>query len=152
MPPLFVVSEVGPLEPNLYRAIEHESPKVSVRDLPEEITAFIETIWRIYGARPIDSLNRLVMQDRAYKEAKMTGGIRAIIGLDAMCRHYTASRKSEPLAKLPEKLPDEIPNIIAEIISAARDEAREVGAIGSDTVDGGDKSAAAWIPGLVAEN
>ena len=40
MPSLFVVSEVGPLEPSLYRTIEHESPKVAVRDLPEEITAF----------------------------------------------------------------------------------------------------------------
>ncbi|HJN61437.1 MAG TPA: hypothetical protein QF630_10380 [Alphaproteobacteria bacterium] len=34
MPSIFVVSEVGPLEPNIYRAIEHEPPKVSVHDLP----------------------------------------------------------------------------------------------------------------------
>ena len=150
MPSLFVVSEVGPLEPNLYRAIEHEPPKVSVRDLPEEITSFVESIWRQYGARPIDALNRLVLQDPAYKEAEMTTGVQAIIGLDAMRRHYAASRKSEPLAKIPEKLPDEIPDFIADIISAARDEARLTETAGNGSADGGDKPATAWIPGLAA--
>ena len=150
--PAEVVSEVGPLEPNLYRAIEHEPPKVSVRDLPEEITAFVESIWRSYGVRPIDALNRLVMQDPAFKEAEITGGIQSIIGLDAMLRHYTASHMSEPLAKISEKLPDEIPDFIADIISAARDEARQAETAEHGTTDGGDKPATAWIPGLAAGN
>ena len=152
MPSLFVVSKVGPLEPNLYRAIEHEPPKVSVRDLPEEITAFVESIWRNYGVCPIGALNRLVMQDPAFKEAEITGGIQAIIGLDAMHRHYAASRKSEPLAKISEKLPDEIPDFIADIISAARDEARQAETAGLGTADGGDKPATARIPGLATGN
>lgn len=93
MPSVFVVSEVGPLEPNLYRAIEHEPPKVSVHDLPEKIMAFVESIWRTYGSREIEALNREAMRDTAFKEAERVSGLAAIIDLDAMCRHYTPSKK-----------------------------------------------------------
>ncbi len=69
-----------------------------------------------------------------------------------MHRHYAASRKSEPLAKISEKLPDEIPDFIADIISAARDEARQAETAGLGTADGGDKPAMDWIPGLATSN
>ena len=154
MPSVFVVSEVGPLEPNLYRAIEHEPPKVSVHDLPEKIMAFVESIWRTYGSREIEALNREAMRDTAFKEAERVSGLAAIIDLDAMCRHYTPSKKTIPLDKISDKLPDDIPDFIADIIFAARDEARHIGANGDaneDTAaDGGEKPTAAWIPGLAA--
>ena len=102
MPSVFVVSEVGPLESNIYRAIEHQPPKVSVRDLPEEIMEFVGSILQKYGARQIDALNRLMMQDPAFMEAETTSGLQAIIGLDAMRRHYAPSNKSTPFDKIPE--------------------------------------------------
>ena len=92
------------------------------------------------------------MQDPAFKEAEITGGIQAIIGSGAMHRHYAASRKSEPLAKISKKLPEEIPDFVADIISAARDEARQAETAGLGTADGGDKPAPAWIPGLATGN
>ncbi len=150
MPSIFVVSEVGSLEPNIYRAIEHEPPKVSVHDLPEQIMDFVESIWQKYGAQQIDDLNRHIMRDRAFKEAEITHGLQAIIGLDAMHRHHKPSPKPVALEKIPEKLPDEIPDFIADIITAARDEARHAKDAEHATADGGDKPAAAWIPGLAS--
>ena len=152
MPSLFVVSEVGPLEPNIHRAIEHEPPKISVRELPEEIMDFVEMIWEKYGMRPIDALNRLIMQDPAFKEIEARDGLQAIIDLEAMRRHYAPKKTAMALHKIPEKLPDEIPDFIADIISAARDEARTAEADENSTPDGGGKRVAAWIPGLAADN
>jgi len=49
MPAVFVVSEVGPIEPNLFRVFEHEQPTVSVRELEPEIDQFLHSIWKKYG-------------------------------------------------------------------------------------------------------
>jgi uncharacterized phage-associated protein len=152
MPSFFVVSEVGPLEPNIHRAIEHEPPKVSVRDIPEEIMEFVEMIWRKYGARQIDALNRLVMQDPAFKGAETLEGLQAVIGLDAMQRHYAPPDTAKALQNIPDKLPDEIPDFIADIISAARDEARDSESAVSSPADSGLKDFTPWIPGVAAEN
>ena len=86
------------------------------------------------------------MQDPAFKEAEIAGGIQAVIGFDAMPRHYAASRKSEPPAKISEKPPDKILDFITDFMSAARDEARQAETAGLGTADGGDKPATAWIP------
>jgi uncharacterized phage-associated protein len=112
MPSVFVVSEVGPLEPNIHRAIENEPPKVSVRDIPEEVIDFVEMIWGKYGSTKIDALNRLVMQDPAFKEAEMEEGMQAIISLDAMQRYYAPQKPVAKAKDIPDKLPDEIPILL----------------------------------------
>ena len=147
MPSILVVSEVGPLEPNIHRAIEHEPPKVSVRDIPEETMDFVEMIWSKYGERKIDALNRLVLQDPAFRETEARDGLQAIIGLDVMQRHYTPKKAAKPAQRIPERLPDEIPDFLADIIAAAREEAREEEARSKATPDGGSKDLATWIPG-----
>lgn len=96
MPAMFVVSEVGPLEPNLHRILEHGQPTVSVHAIPEHVDEFLSGIWRSYGPRPIDALNRLVMQDPALKEAE-TGGVMSEISLTVMQRHYGAAEATETL-------------------------------------------------------
>jgi hypothetical protein len=45
MPSVFVVSEVGSVGPNIHCAIEHELPKVLVRDIPQETLDFVEMVW-----------------------------------------------------------------------------------------------------------
>lgn len=87
MPSVFVVSEVGPIEPNLFRVFEHEPPTVSVRDLEPEIEQFLDSIWEKYGGRPVDALSRLVTLDPAYQEAE-AGGIGSVIELEMMERHF----------------------------------------------------------------
>jgi len=87
MPAVFVVSEVGPIEPNLFRVFEHEPPTVSVRELEPEIDQFLHSIWKKYGGRPVDALSRLVTLDPAYQEAD-SGGLGNVVELDMMKRHF----------------------------------------------------------------
>ena len=148
MPSVFMVSEVGPLEPNIHRAIEHEAPKVSVSDIPEEIMDFVEMIWSKYGARKVDALNRLVLQDPAFKEAEAQSGLQAIIGLDVMQKHYAPRKAAAAPRKIPERLPAEIPDFLADIIAAARDEARAVEAGETETPENNRKGVTEWIPGV----
>jgi uncharacterized phage-associated protein len=87
MPSMFVVSDLGPLEPNLYRAFEHGTPKVSVRDPAERVRTFLQLIWSEYGGEPIETLNRVVAADPAFSEAEARGtGVE--ISLDAMRLHH----------------------------------------------------------------
>jgi uncharacterized phage-associated protein len=73
MPSMFVATELGPLEPNLYRAFEHGTPKVAVRDPTEQVRNFLQLVWHKYGEEPIDALNRLMATDAAFKQAEAAG-------------------------------------------------------------------------------
>lgn len=87
MPSMFVVTELGPLEPNLYRAFEHGTPKVSVRDPTERVRTFLQQIWDEYGRETIEALNRLVSADPAFIEAEARG-TGSEISLVAMHTHH----------------------------------------------------------------
>ncbi len=73
LPSMFVASELGPIEPNLYRAFEHGTPKVAVRDPSEQVRNFLLLIWHKYGDKPVDALNRLMSADPAFKKAEAEG-------------------------------------------------------------------------------
>lgn len=83
MPSMFVASELGPIEPNLYRAFEHGTPKVAVRDPSEQVRSFLLLVWHKYGGEPVDALNRLMSADTAYQQASV-GGIGSEITLAMM--------------------------------------------------------------------
>ena len=121
MPSVFVVSEVEPLESNIYRAIKHEPPKVSVHGLPERFMTSVEFVWRTYGGREVEVLIRMATQGPAFKETTSVSGLAEITDLDAMPRHHTLSKKPTLLEKISGKSLDDVPDIIADIISAARD-------------------------------
>ena len=87
MPSRFVVSEVGPIEPNLVRVFEHGAPTVTIKELPKSVCAFLDTIWDKYGTRPVDALSRLTSLDPAYHEAQESGPLTEITR-DMMERHY----------------------------------------------------------------
>ncbi|MGD9536055.1 MAG: Panacea domain-containing protein [Alphaproteobacteria bacterium] len=73
MPSVFVASELGPIEPNLYRAFEHGTPKVIVHDPSERVRSFLLIIWERYGHQPIEALNRLLANDAAFEQARAEG-------------------------------------------------------------------------------
>jgi uncharacterized phage-associated protein len=89
MPSVFVVSELGPLEPNLYRAFEYGTPRLTVRDPAERARLFLEGIWRAFGEETVEALNRHVARDPAYKEAEAEGA-GTEISLALMQRHHRA--------------------------------------------------------------
>jgi uncharacterized phage-associated protein len=95
MPSVFVVSEIGPIEPNLHRAFEHGPPTVSVRDITAEVVDFLTGVWNQFGMKSVETLNRMVMLDPAFKEAERQG-LMAVINLDTMQRHY-AQLENQPV-------------------------------------------------------
>ena len=120
MPSVFVVSEVGPLESNIYRAIEHEPPTVLVHGLPEKFMTIVVFVWRIYGEREMEVLIRLAAQGPALKETKSVSGLAEITDLDAMPRHHALIKKSTFLEKISGKFLDDVLDFFDDIISAAR--------------------------------
>jgi hypothetical protein len=73
MPSVFVASELGPIEPNIYRAFEHGTPKVIVHDPSEKARSFLLMVWEKYGHQPIEALNRLLNSDAAFEQARSAG-------------------------------------------------------------------------------
>jgi hypothetical protein len=54
MPSFFIMDDAGPIDPNLYRALENGRPEVSEKPLDEEIVVFLDAVWRRY--READAL------------------------------------------------------------------------------------------------
>jgi hypothetical protein len=92
MPSLFVVSALGPIEPNLYRAFEHDTPRVTVQPTLPRVEHFLRAFWQQYGARPVEQLNRESGSDPAYLEAE-PNGIGAPIPLALMRLHHCRPEK-----------------------------------------------------------
>ncbi len=60
MPSVFVIDEVAPLDPNLYRAFENGRPKVSETQMEEDILVFLDAIWRRYKDDDPLKMDRLI--------------------------------------------------------------------------------------------
>ena len=61
MPSQFITSSAGPLEPNVARIRDLETPMIEVQELRKPISDFLEGIWQAFGAMPIDRLDQTVM-------------------------------------------------------------------------------------------
>jgi len=84
MPAVFVASEMGPIEPNIYAAFSKGRPDVEVTlFMPEGVEEFLDTIWRRFGHFSADRLTKMTKATAAFKEAYAKGK-RAEITLDAM--------------------------------------------------------------------
>lgn len=60
MPSIFVIDEAGPLDPNLNRAFEQGRPNVVETPLNEEVSVFLDAIWRRYRDDDPLKLDRLI--------------------------------------------------------------------------------------------
>jgi len=84
MPAFFVADEMGPIEPNIYKAYAKGTPNVEPElFLPESVEAFLGSIWRRFGNYSPDRLTRLCKDTLAYKQAIKRGNC-AEISHDAM--------------------------------------------------------------------
>ena len=45
MPSVFVIGEVGPLDPSLFRIFENGRPNVPETVMDEEVLVFLDAIW-----------------------------------------------------------------------------------------------------------
>lgn len=89
MPAIFVADELGPIEPNVFKAFSRGRPDVDV-DLfmPHEAEVFLNSIWNRFGHLSAERLTRMAKGSTAYKQAYRRGN-RAEIPLDAMRLAFT---------------------------------------------------------------
>ncbi len=84
MPAIFVADELGPVEPNVFKAFSRGRPDTEVElFIPGDVENFLHGIWSRFGHLPADRLTRLTKGSDAYKQA-MRRGNRAEIPLDTM--------------------------------------------------------------------
>ena len=69
MPAVFVAGDLGPVEPNLYLILENGLPDLVEPPLAPEVEDCLEDIWRRFGAKEIEELDRLVETDGLYRPA-----------------------------------------------------------------------------------
>jgi uncharacterized phage-associated protein len=84
MPAVFVASEMGPIEPNLYTAFSKGRPDMEVNlFMADGVEEFLDTIWRRFGHHSADRLTQMTKATLAYKAARKLG-VRAEITLLSM--------------------------------------------------------------------
>ena len=74
MPAMFVVHELGPVEPNIFRMFEAGRPNVVIDRPPAEVEAFLERVWRRYARISVERLTTSVTTQPAYRKISARGG------------------------------------------------------------------------------
>ena len=73
MPATFVVHDLGPIEPNVFRLFEEGRPSIVFVAPPPEVEDFLERIWRRFNGHAVDRLNAMILEQPAYKTAVLAG-------------------------------------------------------------------------------
>ena len=69
MPSFFIMDDAGPLDPNLYRALERGRPEVSEKPLDDEILMFLDAVWRRYRNADALRLDQLISKQGVAEDA-----------------------------------------------------------------------------------
>lgn len=73
-PATFVVDELGPIEPHVFRAFEQGRPSFYLNTaLPKPVETFLESIWKKFGTFSADRLGELTQKSMAFQKAKAKG-------------------------------------------------------------------------------
>ena len=104
MPSVFVFDHAGPMDPNIYRALEYGRPNFTETPLLDEVTGFLATLWQRYGAFEAEDLYRSIA-DHGENELAVQQCDGSEIGIDAMQRmlakaRQPASSPQKPAAEL----------------------------------------------------
>jgi len=97
MPAVFVAEEMGPIEPNIYRAFTRGRPSIDVEMfLPMEVETFLDNIWRRFGQISAERLTEMSKNSLAYRQARKRGR-RAEISLESMRLSFTRADETPAL-------------------------------------------------------
>jgi len=100
IPAIFVASEMGPIEPNIYAAMANGRPDIEVNlFMPDGVEEFLDAIWRRFGHHSADRLTRMCKSTPAYKAARIKGN-RAEIPLKAMTADFTKAEETPDVAQV----------------------------------------------------
>lgn len=95
MPATFVAMEIGPREPNIFRAYELGRPDLAEISPPEEVSTFLDRLWGRFGHHATEHLNKLVRVHRVYSEA-LDQGEGEEIPFEKIARYFTEQRETKP--------------------------------------------------------
>ncbi len=117
MPSVFVVDQLGPLEPNLHRTLEFGEPALGELRLDEAVRAHLDMIWQLYGRH---SAGRLAAEiaERAGKTPAFLSRDRSMVGIDDMRQMFPTRVAAAPAAEAPRPKREKI------LRTAAGDEVR----------------------------
>lgn len=87
MPAIFVADQMGPIEPNVFRACALQRPAIDVIPVATMVDQFLDSIWRRFGPLSADSLSRHVNAHPPYQNA-LSKGVKSEITLAAMIEYY----------------------------------------------------------------
>ncbi len=88
MPAIFVADEMGPIEPNIYRAFTRGRPNMDVNlFLDPDVESFLESIWRRFGNDTSERLTNMTKETLAFKQA-IRNGSRSEISLESMMHSF----------------------------------------------------------------
>lgn len=97
MPAIFVADDLGPIEPNVFKAFSKGRPNLDVdMFMPAEADAFLDTIWRRFGHYSAEHLTRLTKETLCYRQA-FTRGRRAEISIESMRLSFTRGEDAPAL-------------------------------------------------------
>lgn len=92
MPAVFIADEMGPIEPNVYRALSRGRPDMDVDlFLDPDIEAFLDSIWRRFGHYSSERLTQMTKETMAYKQARREG-LRSEITLQTMIHSFVRAQ------------------------------------------------------------
>ena len=73
MPATFIVHDMGPVEPTVFRLFEAGRPQIGFVAPPAEVKTFLEIVWRRFGGHTVDRLNALIGGQALYRETSSRG-------------------------------------------------------------------------------
>lgn len=100
MPAVFVAEEMGPMEPNIYKAFAKGRPNIEPDlFLPDNVEEFLLGIWRRFGHHAPDRLTKLCKETLAYRQA-FKKGARTEIPLQAMLLSFARADETPAITQV----------------------------------------------------
>jgi len=101
MPATFVVHDMGPVEPNVFRLFEAGRPQIGFVAPPGEVENFLEIVWRRFGGQTVDRLNALIGGQALYRD--MAGrGPGEEIPFDKMAAAFASKDEAAETVRTPD--------------------------------------------------
>lgn len=87
MPASFVIGPEGPIEPTVFRAMERGRPMVDTTPIDPESEHVMDSVWRQFGAKSVESLNAAIKNHPPVALARENGE-GTEISFDAIVEYY----------------------------------------------------------------
>lgn len=105
MPSMFLVTEQGPVEPNLLRVMDAGLQNIESVEPRRAVVDFLDGIWETFGRQSQERLDEMVFSSPPVQQA-MQEGRNTEVSTVAMYNHFSADRRSgNILNKMPRQEP-----------------------------------------------